>query len=130
MLSSWENASRLTHPFLTAKYFEQERENIPKKHLPNADTWVAEIGKEVVGFIALIGNEVGAIFVQPAMHGNGVGKALMDKAQELHNVLELEVFAKNAIGREFYRKYGFSIFEEKHHQDTGHKMLRLKYARR
>jgi len=108
----------------------RERENIPKKHLPNADTWVAEISNQVVGFIALIGNEVGAIFVQPAMHGKEVGKALMDKARELYDVLELEVFAKNAIGREFYSKYGFSVIEEKHHQDTGHKMLRLKYTHR
>ena len=128
VLSSWENASRLAHPFLTDEYFEQEREIIPKKHLPNAETWVVEISNEVVGFIALIGNEVGAVFVQPGFHGKGAGKALMDKARELHKDLEVEVFSKNSIGRRFYSQYGFEVIEEKNHGITGHKMLRLKFT--
>jgi putative acetyltransferase len=37
----------------------------PKLYLPNADTWVAETNGAVVGFIALLGNFVGAIFVEP-----------------------------------------------------------------
>jgi len=40
ILSSWENASRISHPFLTNEYLEQERYNIPNLYLPNADTWV------------------------------------------------------------------------------------------
>lgn len=128
VLSSWENASRLAHPFLADKYFERERKLIPEHHLPDADTWVVEISNEVVGFIALIGNEVGALFVQPRYHGKGAGKALMDKARELHRDLEVEVFAKNSIGREFYSKYGFVLIEEKLHENTGHKILRLKFT--
>lgn len=128
VLSSWENASRLAHPFLTDEYFEQERKLIPESHLPNCETWVAEIQNEVIGFIALIGNEVGAIFVQPIFHGKGVGKALMDKAQELHHNLEVEVFSENSVGRRFYANYGFHIIEEKYHEDTGLQMLRLKFT--
>ena len=130
LLSSWEKASRLAHPFLTDEYFQQERKNIPEIHLPNAETWVVETSNEVVGFIALIGNEVGAIFVHPGMQGKGAGKALMDKAQELHENLEVEVFSKNSIGRRFYSKYGFVLIEEKYHENTGHKMLRLKFTAR
>ena len=128
MLSSWENASRLAHPFLTDKYFEHERNIIPEKHLPRADTWVVEINNEVVGFIALIGNEVGAIFIQPEFHGKGAGRALLDKARELHEDLEVEVFSRNLMGRKFYLKYGFVMIEEKIHEDTGHKILRLKFS--
>ena len=36
VLSSWEKASRLAHPFVTDEHFEQERKNIPASHLPNA----------------------------------------------------------------------------------------------
>ncbi len=128
VLSSWEKASRLAHPFLTDEYFEQERKIIPESHLPNAETWIVEIDNEVVGFIALIGNEVGAIFVQPKLHGKGIGKALMDKAQQLHKDLEVEVFSKNSIGRRFYSKYGFVLIEEKYHENTGQIMMRLKYT--
>lgn len=75
-----------------------------------------------------MGNEVGAIFVRPEFHGKGVGKSLMDKAQELHGELEVEVFKENAIGHNFYSKYGFEFLEEKDHEPTGQQVLRLKFA--
>ena len=128
LLSSWEEASKLAHPFLSEEFLARERKNIPEIYLPNADTWVAEIEGELVGFIALIGNEVGAIFLQPKHHHKGIGKALMDKARELHGDLEVEVFSANKIGRQFYSKYGFELLEEKVHEPTGQEILRLKYT--
>ena len=102
VLSSWENASRIAHPFLEEEFLAQERKNIPELYLPNADTWVVEADNQVAGFIALIGNEVGAIFLQPEHQGKKMGKAMMDKAQQLHGDLEVEVFEKNSTGRKFY----------------------------
>ncbi len=128
VLSVWENASKLAHPFLTSEFLAQERHNIPNVHLPNADTWVAEFDGRVIGFIALLGNEVGAIFVEPEFHGAGVGRALMDKAQELHGDLEVEVFQANSIGRKFYSRYGFEALSERVHEETGNKVLRLKFT--
>ena len=128
VLASWESASRLAHPFLDEAFLAQEKKNIPEKYLPNADTWVIEIGDEVIGFIALMGDEVGAIFVKPEYHGRGAGKALMDKAREIQGDLEVEVFAENTIGRQFYAQYGFSLMAEKIHEETGRQLLRLKYT--
>jgi len=128
LLSCWENASRLAHPFLTDEFLEIERNNIPNVYMPMADTWVAEYNGEVVGFIALIGNEVGAIFVQPEHHGKRIGLALMDKAQEIHGYLEAEVFEANTIGRRFYDKYGFEPISQHVHKETGNIMLRLKFT--
>jgi putative acetyltransferase len=128
VVSSWESATRLAHPFMTEEFLAQERKNLPEVYLPNADTWVAEIDGAVVGFIALIGNEVGAIFVQPTHHGEGAGLALMNKAQEIHGELEVEVFSENTIGRRFYARFGFKQLEEKLHEATGRKLLRMKFA--
>ena len=52
----------------------------------------------------------------------------MDKANELHSSLEVEVFKANAIGRKFYSKYGFELLEEKHHESTGQPLLRLRFV--
>jgi putative acetyltransferase len=128
VLNSWEVATRLAHKFMTDEFIAQERKNVEEIYLPNTDTWIAEIDGEVNGFIALMGNEVGAIFLQPDYHGKGVGKALMDKAQELHGDLEVEVFKENALGRNFYSKYGFKELEEKLHEPTGQQVLRLKFT--
>ena len=128
VLDSWEVATRRAHAFMTDAFIAQERKNVAEIYLPNTDTWVAEIDGEVQGFIALMGNEVGAIFLQPAWHGKGIGKALMDKAQDVHSVLEVEVFESNSIGRSFYSKYGFELLEEKLHEPTGQQVLRLKFT--
>ncbi|QDT96447.1 GNAT family N-acetyltransferase [Gimesia aquarii] len=128
LLYVWESASRLAHPFLTDEFLEQERDNIPNLYLPNAETWVIEQGGQVFGFIALLGNEVGAIFVKPEFHGTGAGKALMDKAQELRGDLEVEVFKENTIGQKFYARYGFQPLKESIHEPTGNQIMRLKFT--
>ena len=128
VLSTWENASKLSHPFLKEDFLAQERKNIPEIYLPNADTWVVEIDDQVAGFIALVGSEVGAIFLQPEYQGKGMGKLMLDKAQALHGDLEAQVFVKNSIGLDFYLKYGFQLLEEKTHEQTGEQLLRLKFS--
>ena len=128
VLSSWERATRLAHPFMTDEFIAQERINTAEIYLPNTDTWVIDTDDHVVGFIALMGNEVGAIFLQPEYHGQGAGKALMDKAQEIHGDLEVEVFKENHMGRKFYSQYGFNQLEEKLHEPTGQQILRLRFT--
>ncbi len=128
VLSSWETATRLAHPFMTDAFIAQERINVVEMYLPNTDTWVVEIDGSVEGFIALMDNEIGAIFLQPRFHGKGAGKALMQKAKELHGDLEVEVFEENSIGRNFYSQHGFYFVEETLHEPTGRQVLRLKFT--
>lgn len=130
VLDSWEAATRLAHEFMEDDFIAQERRNIEHIYLPNTDTWVAEVDGEVRGFISLMGNEVGAIFLDPGLHGRGIGRELMDKACELHDELEVEVFKENSIGRAFYSRYGFELLEEKHHEPTGQALLRLRFDAR
>ena len=127
VIGVWYSASRLAHPFVTREFISQEQERIRSVHMPNAETWVYEEDLRVVGFIALMGNEVGAIFVAPEMHGRGIGRALMNKARELHGTLEVEVFKNNTIGRAFYDRYGFVEFREHLHEETGQRVLRMRY---
>jgi len=126
LLDAWYSASKVAHPFLSEEFFEQERKNIESIHLPNAETWVYELDGAVVGFIALIGNEVGAIFLDPKYHGKGIGRALMDHARSIRDALELDVFKNNTIGRGFYKKCGFREEYEHVHEETGFMQLRLK----
>ena len=69
------------HPFLDERFFRQERNKIGEVYLPNAETWVFEEDGAVIGFVALIGNEVGGLFVASQYHGRGIGRALMDHAK-------------------------------------------------
>ena len=126
LLEAWYSASLLAHPFLDEAFFERERNNIRNVYLPSAETWVFEQDGVVVGFVALIENEVGGLFVDADYHGRGVGRALMDHAKSVRDVLELLVFEDNKIGRAFYDKYGFRQVGEEVHEETGFMQLRLR----
>ena len=129
LLDTWYSASLVAHPFLGEDFFEQERKTIPAHYLPIAETWVYELDGVVVGFISLIGNELGAIFVHSRHHRQGIGRALMEKALSLRPVLELDVFEANLGGRKFYEKFGFRQVAEHLHEETGFMHLRLKLDR-
>lgn len=123
----WFDASTIATPFLSEEFLAQERENIRLMWLPNAETWVFVDDGNVLGFLSLIGNEVGGLFVRPENQGTGIGRALMDHAAGLRGQLVLDVFEENIVGRRFYDEYGFK-FEHKHvHEQTGHTQLRLSY---
>jgi putative acetyltransferase len=128
VLNSWHKANGLAHPFLAEDFISNERHNIEHLYLPNADTWVLEYNDKVVGFIALIGNEIGGLFVDPLFHKKGFGKALMVKAKSLHKSLELDVFEQNAFAKAFYARQGFVLKTQSIHASTGQPVLRLMYV--
>ena len=126
LLDSWYSASQVAHPFLDERFLAQERREIAETYLPNSETWVYELDGRVVGFISLVGNEVGGIFVDARIQRQGIGRALMDKARGMRDYLELDVFENNRIGRNFYKKYGFVQIAESVHDQTGFTQFRLK----
>lgn len=126
LLNAWYSASKVAHPFLDEDFLAQERRAIADVYLPNAETWVFELEGVVVGFISLIGNEVGGIFVDANHHSQGIGRALIDHARSIRGCLELDVFKDNRVGRRFYEKYGFIQVDEYRHEETSFTQLRLK----
>ncbi len=128
VLNVWARASAVAHPFLGREFLEQERRDIPRVYLPQAETWVWEAGGHVIGFISLLGNEVGALFVDPDHHRAGIGRALLGRARALRGELEVEVFEQNRLGRAFYDGMGFELVQRKIHDATGFELLRLRLA--
>jgi putative acetyltransferase len=126
LLGVWAESAAVAHPFWTPAMFEQERRDIAEKFLPVAETYIFERAGEVVGFISLLGNEVGGVFVAPQYHGHGIGRALMDWARGSRDHLELDVFEANEIGRAFYAVYGFDVVGERLDEVTGQRVLRLR----
>lgn len=97
-------------------------------YIPNSETLVYEDDNVIIGFISMIGNEIGGLFVSPNNQSKGIGSKLVDFIKKEHTNLEVEVFEKNIIGRSFYDKYGFKRIKKYHHTESGKDVLRLKFT--
>lgn len=128
LLDVWARASAVAHPFLDPAFLETERGNIRDLYLPKSETWVWEADGRVVGFVSLLGNEIGGLFVDPRYHRLGIGRALVDLARSLRGELEVEVFERNVPGRAFYAALGFEFMHRRVDPDVGFEVLRLRLA--
>jgi putative acetyltransferase len=124
MLRIWYEASVIAHDFLPAEFWAGERETIRDVYIPMSETWLAEedgrVVGGVVGFIALLDNKVGGLFIDPAHQRRGIGKMLLDHARSLRDgAMTVHVFKANAGARRFYERYGFTAVRESVEQTTG-----------
>jgi GNAT superfamily N-acetyltransferase len=107
-LALWRRASEVGHPFLDAAMLDADAGLVRDLYLPAAEVRVAEADGVPVGFVALLGRLIGGLFVDPARHGQGIGRALVAHAAALRGPLEVEVYAANAGARAFYAACGFT----------------------
>jgi len=125
-MAVWDAASGQAHPFLTEEFVADLRKKLVTIYMPMTKNWVFEEDGRVVGFVAMMGNEIGGLFVDPTLQRGGIGKALIDHVRPMHDALEVEVFTENPIGRAFYKKYGFNEIAQSVHEETGNRVVRLR----
>ena len=127
LLDIWEQASKVAHPFLDDEFSQMVKKAMREMYLPNSDTWVYEESNVILGFISMVENEIGGLFVDPKNHSKGIGTALINHIKQFHTTLEVEVFKQNIIGKPFYEKFGFQPINEYLHKESNSKVLRMKY---
>lgn len=115
----WFDASMLAHPFLGEARLRAQRTLVEDIYLPGSETWVACRADEPVGFIGLLGASIGGLFVAPAMHGHGIGRALVAHALAIKGALDLEVYADNRAACAFYARLGFEEVSRRDEDDDG-----------
>jgi putative acetyltransferase len=125
----WLEASRIGHPFLTETDLTGQLAKVRDIYLPQAENWVAEIDGRPAGFIGLIDSFIGGLFVDPATHGHGLGKALVLHAAKLKGSLDVEVYADNEAAVAFYNRIGFAE-TLRHDQDDEGRPLKVIRMRR
>lgn len=79
-----------------------------KEELFSETLYVAEVDKQVVGFVAFRENELGYIYVLSEFQGKGIGGKLLDTIiPYLERPAFLEVFPTNIKAKRLYRSRGF-----------------------
>jgi ribosomal protein S18 acetylase RimI-like enzyme len=84
---------------------EEDRAYFRRVVLVRNELWVAELDGHAVGFMAITGNFIDQLYVDPEHQRRGIGHALIAHARQLSPTgLRLFTFQSNANGRAFYEK--------------------------
>ncbi len=125
ILEIWYEASKIAHSFLNDELLQAQKIQIKEKYLPIAETWVAEDMGCIWGFVSLLDNYVGGLFIHPRYQGKGVGTALINKASTKKGSLTVGVYEKNKSAKKFYEKVGFSFIDQEIQTETGEVILNM-----
>ena len=79
------------------------------KVVATQDVVVAEQDRQVQGFIARDGPEIGQLFLAAPARGNGIGRQLLALMQARSDRLGLWCFQANDGARRFYERHGFRV---------------------
>jgi len=104
----WEDAVRATHDFLAEEDILFFRGFLPEI-FGRLDVRVADRGGDIGGFVATAERHVEALFVAPALHGQGLGRKLLDHVigDDPSTAWTVDVNEQNPGATRFYERYGF-----------------------
>ena len=109
-LEIWRSDVDATHGFLTPQDRSEIDVIVAEQFLPAAELWLAtDETDEPMGFMAMDGAAIDALFVDASVHGQGYGTLLVDHARSIEPNLTVDANeqATNAVA--FYLSRGFRV---------------------
>ncbi len=126
LMTIWDKAATIAHHFLSNEFHQVVKKAMEEMYLPDSETWVYKEYETILGFVSMMGNEIGGLFVDPNHQGKGIGSKLVSYVADMHSTLEVEVFEANKIGRPFYEKQGFKQMKSYLHEPTQENVVRMR----
>lgn len=123
----WLETNIKAHDFIASNYWKEHYEIIKDMFL-QAEVYVYEIEKEIMGFIGLDKEYIEGIFVLDQYQKRGIGKALLNHVKAKKEHLSLNVYQKNLNAILFYQR-GFCVQYEDVDKNTGEKEYRMVWNR-
>ncbi|MEN8416047.1 N-acetyltransferase [Acinetobacter radioresistens] len=129
LVDIWFEASIRAHHFIPESYWEENKAEMQNNYLPRSEVYLAEDEQQIYGFIALVENEIAAIFVAPDQQGKGIGKLLISHAKNLRPQLVLNVYQDNKNSIAFYKSEGFEVVQESFETETQSKVFVMSWIK-
>jgi GNAT superfamily N-acetyltransferase len=106
----WLRSFAATYDFPPAHPDDDVRHWVRDDLVPTTETWVAieEPSDRIVGFMALDGDDLSQLYLDPGWLRRGIGSRLVELAKTRRpSGLGLFTFQVNAGARAFYERHGF-----------------------
>jgi len=119
MISLWERSVRATHDFLDPADIDFFKNLVQGIDFKSFDVYCAFEGKQLVGILGVYERKLEMLFLEPDHIGKGYGKELMNFALNDLQVNKVDVNEGNHNATEFYKRFGFRVFERTDLDDHG-----------
>ena len=109
----WLETNLKAHYFISEDYWKGNEQTV-REMLAESELYLYETDNdhEIQGFIGLVDDYIGGIFVQSEAQSKGIGKQLLDYVKQMKSKLTLSVYEKNSRAIEFYQRENFKIISE------------------
>ncbi|WP_286828432.1 MULTISPECIES: acetyltransferase [Kordiimonas] len=116
----WHAAVVATHHFLSEADLAEIAGVVKDQYLPNADFSVfVDASDRPLGFMGCTDNNIDALFIDPAAHGQGIGKQFIAKMKELFDTVTVQVNEQQPQAHAFYKACGFVDVRREPLDDAG-----------
>ena len=111
LLEVWRRSVDATHDFLSSEDHAAIDRIVAEDYLPSAELMVAADASDLpIAFLGGNGREIESLFVDPSVHGRGVGRSLVERfARGGEGDLRVDVNEQNLGARAFYERLGFRV---------------------
>lgn len=117
VMQIWLKGNTDAHSFISKEYWKSNFD-IVQEQLAQAEVYVSESEKSILGFIGITDGYIAGIFVDSRCRSCGIGGQLLDYVKKKHNCLSLNVYKKNERAVSFYLRKGFTVLSEQTDSDT------------
>ncbi|MNQ49299.1 putative N-acetyltransferase YjaB [compost metagenome] len=119
LVEVWEDAVRATHHFLSEDDIQFFKPLVRDAYLDSVQlACLRDATSRIAGFIGTAGENVEMLFVDPARHGQGIGRALLEHALA-EGACKVDVNEQNPQAVGFYLRLGFVQYDRSEVDGSG-----------
>ena len=111
IMQIWLDTNISVHKYIPQEYWTSNAKYV-KEAIQEAEVYVYEDNKEIIGFIGINKGHIEGIFVEEKYRNQGIGKELIAYCKNKYNKLTLEVYKKNTKAIKFYEREQFKPIKE------------------
>lgn len=115
----WRRAAMRAHPFIPAGFWASRAEAMARRLAVAEELEVLEVEGRAIGFAALDGDHLEALYIDPEVQSYGHGSRLMAHAMARHAQLTLCVYSRNVRAVSFYHRLGFHAVDQRREPEAG-----------